>query len=134
MSDGDPDDANVVMGDHHVATISDSDRKCVYWHRELPPFDAVMMGEHVLEATSGRMRGTLAHRDELWDRAYRELMENTQARMQQEIARLGGHNAHVLDESIDSRHDDATGEAWLHGRFTYALFRRPLMPNAGHGT
>jgi hypothetical protein len=126
MSDRDPDDANVVMGDHHVPTISDSDRKCVYWHRELPPFDAVMMGEHVLEATSGRMRGTLAHRDELWDRAYRELMENTQARMQQEIAQLGGHYAHVLDKSIDSRHDDATGEAWLHGLFSFGAWDAEL--------
>ena len=41
-------------------------------------------------------------------------MENAQIRMTQEIHRLGGHYAHVLDESIDSRHDDATGEAWLY--------------------
>jgi hypothetical protein len=34
--------------------------------------------------------------------------------------------AHVLDESIDSRHDGATGEAWLQGRFTYMLYRRPV--------
>ncbi len=106
--------------------ISDPDRKCVYWHRELPPFDAEMMGEHVLEATSSRAQSSLAHRDALWDRAYHELMENTQARMKQEIDRLGGDCAHVLDESIDSRHDDATGESWLHGLFTYALYRQPL--------
>ena len=109
---------------------SDRDGKCVYWHRELPPLDAVMVGEYVLEATSGRMQGSLAHRDELWDCAYRELMKNTEARMKQEVARLGGHYAHVLDESIDSRHDAATGEAWLHGLFTYALYRRPEMLNA----
>lgn len=119
--------------DHHVPGVSDDDGKCVYWHRELPPFDAVMLGEHVLEATSGRMQGSLAHRDELWDRAYRQLMENTEVRMKQEVARLSGHYAHVLDESIDSRHDDATGEAWLHGLFTYALYRRSDMPNAGDG-
>jgi hypothetical protein len=29
----------------------------------------------------------------------------------------------VLDESIDNRRDEATGEAWLHGLFTYALYR-----------
>ena len=114
-----------------MPTISDSDRKCIYWHGELPPFDAEVMGEHVLEATSSRVHGSLAHRDELWDRAYHELMENTQARMKQEIGRLGGHCAHVLDESIDSRHDDATGEAWLHGLFTYALYRRPLTAPGG---
>ena len=64
--DLDPADANVETGDHHVPTISDSDRKCIYWHRELPPFDAEMMGKHVLEATSRRVQGSLAHRDELW--------------------------------------------------------------------
>ena len=58
-------------------------------------------------------------------RAYQELMENTETRMKQEIGRLGGHYAHVFDESIDSRRDDATGEAWLHGLFTYTLYRQP---------
>jgi hypothetical protein len=38
----------------------------VFWHRELPPFDAEPMGEHVLEATSHHIQGTLAHRDERW--------------------------------------------------------------------
>ena len=117
-----------------MPTTSDSDRKCIYWHRELPPFDAEMMDEHVLEATSTRVQGSLAHRDELWDRAYHELLENTRARMKQEIDRLGGHYAHVLDESIDSRHDDATGEAWLHGRFTYTLYRRALTSNTDDRT
>lgn len=104
----------------------------VYWHRQLPPFDAEMIGEHVLEATSGRVLGTLAHRDELWDRSYRSLIENTKERFVQEVARLGGHYAHVLDESIDSRRDDAAGEAWLHGRFTYMLYRR-ATPDARRG-
>jgi hypothetical protein len=52
-------------------------------------------------------------------------MANAQQRLRQEVARLGGHYAHVLDESIDTRRDDATSEAWLHGRFTYVLYRRP---------
>ena len=95
----------------------------VYWHRELPPVHAEIMGEHVLEATSERVQGSLAHRDELWDRCYRELLDNTHERFTQEIRRLGGDYAHVLDESIDSRRDPATGEAWLHGRFTYVLYR-----------
>jgi len=105
--------------------IQNSDNgKIVYWHRELPPSDAELMAEHTLEATSGRVAGTLGHRDELWDRCYQELMANTHARLAQEIARLGGHYAHVYDESIDARHDDAAGEAWLHGRFSYMLYRR----------
>ena len=69
------------------------------------------------------MPGTIAHRDELWDQCEKDLMSQTQTRLADEIARLGGRYAHVLDESIDTRHDDATGEAWLHGRFTYMLYR-----------
>jgi hypothetical protein len=114
----------------HVKQADKSDdNKVVYWHRELPPLDAELIGEHSMEATSSRVSGTIAHRDELWNRCYEELMVNTHARLAQEIARLGGHFAHVHDESIDTRHDDATGEAWLHGCFSYMLFRRaPQAP------
>jgi hypothetical protein len=98
----------------------------IYWHRELPPFDAEAMGEHIVEATSLRVPGTLAHRDELWDRCYEDLMAEARARLQQEIIRLGGHYAHVLNESVDSRHDSAANESWLHGRFTYMLYRLPV--------
>lgn len=80
----------------------------VYWHRELPPPDAEQMNEHVLEATSARVPNTLAHRDELWDRCYEDLMAEARARLEQEVARLGGNYAHVLDESVDSRHDDVS--------------------------
>jgi hypothetical protein len=84
--------------------------KTIYWHRELPPLDAGLMGEHTIEATSGRVPGTLSHRDDLWHRCYRELMANTEARLAQEIARFGGDCADVHHESIDTRHDDAAGE------------------------
>jgi hypothetical protein len=97
--------------------------KRVYWHRELPPLDADAIGEHTVEAVSRRVQGTLAHRDELWDRCYADLMTQTHTRLEQEIDRLGGDYAHVLHESVDSRHDDALGDAWLHGRFTYMLYR-----------
>jgi len=43
-------------------------------------------------------------------------MDQAVMRLEEEICRLGGHYAHVLDESIEK------GEAWLHGRFTYMLF------------
>ena len=95
----------------------------VYWHRELPPIDADLLGEHTLEANSTRVEGTLAHRDELWDRCYQDLKAQTRARIDQEIVRLGGRYAHVLDESVSTRRDDSKGEAWLHGRFTYVLYR-----------
>jgi hypothetical protein len=99
--------------------------KTVFWHRELPPLEAEAIGEHTVESTSERVPGTLAHRDEIWDRCYADLMAQTRARLEQEIARLGGHFAHVLEESVDTRHDDARGEAWLRGRFTYVLYRLP---------
>jgi hypothetical protein len=104
---------------------STDDEKRVYWRRELPPLEAEFMAEHTLEATSSRVPGTISHRDDLWDRCYHELMANTEARLATEIERLGGHYAHVRDESVDVRHDDVAGEAWLHGRFSYSLYRRP---------
>jgi hypothetical protein len=33
--------------------------KAVYWHRELPPRDAEPIGNHTIEATSGRVPQTL---------------------------------------------------------------------------
>ncbi len=102
----------------------DPNEKIVFWHRELPPCDAEPMGDHTIEATSGRVPGTLEHRDELWHRCYRELMDRARVRFGQEIARLGGDYAHVLNEEIEPRHDDKTGEAWMYGRFDYELYRR----------
>ena len=81
------------------------------------------MGEHAVEATSTRVSSTLAHRDELWDQCYEDLMIQARIRLEQEVVRLGGNYVHVLDESVDSRHDDVTGESWLHGSFTYMLYR-----------
>ena len=106
--------------------MSTPGNKIIFWHRELPPFDAEPMEEQIVEATSGRVPGTLAHRDELWECCYEDLMVRARTRLEQEVARLGGHYAHVLDESVDSRHDGATGEAWLHGRFTCMVYRRSL--------
>jgi hypothetical protein len=106
------------------ATIDDSSSKIVYWHRELPPLAAELVAEHTVEANSSHVAGTIAHRDELWDQCYRDLMVNAQSRLVQEVARLGGDFAHVVDEAIDPKHDDAAGEAWLHGRFSYMLYRR----------
>ena len=101
----------------------EEERKVVYWHRELPPPDAEFLGEHTVEATSTRVPGTLAHRDELWEGCYADLMAQTRSRLEQEVSRLGGHYAHVIDETVDSRHDAVSGEAWLHGCFTYSLYR-----------
>lgn len=107
--------------------------KVIYWHRELPPLDAEYMGEHIIEATSARVTNTLAHRDDLWDRRYGDLMARACDRLEQEVVRLGGSYAHVLDESVDSRHDDVTNERWLHGSFTYMLYRstKPRIKSTG---
>ena len=101
----------------------DGNPKVIYWHRELAPLDAEPVGEHTIEATSGRVPATIAHRDELWSRCREELMAQARLRLMAEIARLGGRCVHVREESIDTRHDDASGEAWLHGRFEYTLYR-----------
>ena len=53
-------------------------------------------------------------------------MATAESRQVQEVAHLGGDFAHVHDEQIDARHDDAAGEGWLHGRFSYMLYRLPL--------
>ena len=97
--------------------------QAIYWHRDLPPLAAEVLGEHVVEASSGRVPTTLAHRDEFWTRCHADLMVQADARLEQEVARLGGRYAHVLNESIDPHHDAATGDAWLQGRFTYMLYR-----------
>ncbi len=83
------------------------------------------MAEHSIEALSKRVKGDLAHRDGLWDECYDDLMARLRDRLHQEVRRLGGHYAHVLTEFVDSRRDDAQGEAWLHGRCSYLLLRRP---------
>jgi hypothetical protein len=103
--------------------VVDGNPKTIYWHRELPPLDAEPMGDHTIEATSGRVPGTIAHRDDLWTRCEDDLMTQTRGRLAAEIARLGGRCVHVREESIETRHDDAAGEAWLHGRFGYTLYR-----------
>jgi len=106
-----------------MTTSTTGSTKAVFWHRDLPPRDAEVMSEHTLEVVSGRVPGTLSRRDQIWDRCYEELMARTEERLAQEITRLGGRYAHILQVSIDSRHDDRVNEAWLHGTFTYVLYR-----------
>ena len=87
-----------------MKSIDGDEPKIVFWHRDLPPLSAELVAEHTVEANSSRVPGTLAHRDDLWDRCYRELMANTQTRLVEELARLGGHFAHVHDEAIVTAH------------------------------
>ncbi|MCC7126652.1 MAG: hypothetical protein IT178_17515 [Acidobacteria bacterium] len=108
--------------------MSDTDARApqtVFWHRDLPPVGAEMVSEQMVEAVSRRVPGALLQRDDRWHRCYDSLMIEATARIEQELTRLRGDYAHVTDESIDSRHDDAAGEAWLHGRFTFVMYRDP---------
>ena len=103
--------------------IGEAVAKTVFWHRELPPLDAEPIGEHTIEATSTHVPGMLGHRDELWDLCYRDLMAQTDRRLEQEVARLGGRYAHVLRETIEPKRDEVHDEGWLYGRFIYELYR-----------
>lgn len=96
--------------------------KAVFWHRELPPFRSKPLDEHVVEATSIHIANTVVDRDELWRQCYEDLMANARKRIEQEIIRLGGSYAHVLDESVESRSNDVTQEVWLHGLYRYMLY------------
>ena len=104
------------------------DPRVVYWHREMPPLTAEAIGEHTLEAASGRAKGTFSRRDEAWSRSYEDLMRQACARLGQEVTRLGGDYARVCEETISPRYDAAAGEGWLCGRFTYVLYREPGNP------
>ena len=104
--------------------------KIVYWHRELPPLEAEVAGEYTVEAASAPVPGTIARRDDLWDTCYCDLMEKTRARIEQEVARLHGDYARVVDEAIEPRRDEVKGEAWLRGRFSYVLYRQRTKPEA----
>jgi hypothetical protein len=106
-------------------------RPVIYWHRALPPADAEPIGEHIVEATSARVFHALVHRDELWGRCYEELMARARDRLEQEITRLGGDCAHVLEEHVESRSDPVTSESWLQGRFRYVLYRAVVPNNRG---
>ncbi len=74
-----------------MTATHDNSAPIVYWHRDLPPLDAELVAEHIVEACGSRVSGTLAHRDELWDQCYGELMTNTKNRLVEEVNRLGGH-------------------------------------------
>ena len=50
-------------------------------------------------------------------------MSQANDRLAAGISRLGGRYVHVFEEAIDPKHNAAAGEVWLHGRFTYTLYR-----------
>jgi hypothetical protein len=97
----------------------------IYWRRDLPPLSEVVEGTHEVEADSPKIHNDLTRRPELWKQCYAPLLEAAERRATQELARLGGSCAHMLDEQIVAKLDDATGEFWLHGRFRFVMYRHP---------
>jgi hypothetical protein len=99
--------------------------KLIYWHRELPPLSAQVEGEHTVQATSEWVAQPGAKRDELWALCYENLMAHVNDRVAQEIKRLHGSCAHVLEEDIKPRIDNAQDRYRLEGTFTYVLYCGP---------
>lgn len=96
----------------------------VYWFRQLPPLDAEAVDEHTVEADSTHVAGQFTHRDDrLWTSCEDDLTRTACRRLDQEVHRLGGRCARILGERIEPKFDDARGEAWLHGQYTYMLYR-----------
>jgi hypothetical protein len=95
--------------------------KLVYWHRELPPLHDRLAGEHVLAAHSDPIPYSFAERDALYERCLASLKARVTTRIEQEIHRLGGSCAHVLDEHIEPQVDSAKGEYSLRARVSYVL-------------
>ena len=95
-----------------------SDAAFVYARALARQFNARLHVLHVAE--NDFWRPTTIDPHELDTAVWRQLAN----RLMQEVARLGGDLAHVNDEAIHPKHDDVAGEAWLHGRFRYVLYRR----------
>jgi len=84
-----------------------------------------MEGTYEVEAESPRIDYDLTHRSELWKQSYPPLLEAAERRATQELVRLGGSCAHIIDEQIVAKIDDTTGTFWLHGGFRFVMYRHP---------
>ncbi len=105
-------------------------QKRVYFRRELPPLSESIEGEHIVEADSPHLPLGSLH-DELWSRCADPLAQEATRRIEQEVRRLGGSCAHVVDEQIDPHTDYNSATTWLHGRYTIILYRHPADSDAG---
>jgi len=99
--------------------------KRVFWHRDLPPVNAELAGEGIIEASSVRVADTLAERSALWQCCLTDLKHEAHRRLEQERLRLKAGYVHVLSEETCTRRDPRTGEAWLQGTFGYVLLSAP---------
>lgn len=99
--------------------------KVIYWRRELPPLSEQIEGEHEVEAESPHVHFDYGNRAAMWSKCYEPLMAEAEKRMAQEVLRLGGSCAHVLEEIVTAKTNDATSMFWLHGRFRYVMYTHP---------
>ena len=97
----------------------------IYAHRELPPIDEEIAGEQVVEAASDPIPYVWTERDALWQRCHDSLMRRAHERIEQEVIRLGGSSAHLLEEIIEPKIDHATEQYQLVGRFAFVMYRTP---------
>lgn len=103
--------------------------KIVHWRNELPPLSEKLEGEHVVEARSQAVPNSAEH-DHLWKLCYESLIAAAAERIEQEVRRLGGSCAHVVDEKIEPKTNHHTGEYWLTGRFLYVMYQHEIPASA----
>jgi hypothetical protein len=96
--------------------------KVIYWRNEVPPMHEQIEGEHVVEARSKAVHRSFGDHDDLWGQCYPDLMKTAAQRITDEVTRLGGSCAHVIDEAVNSKVNEGTSEFWLHGRFTFLMY------------
>ena len=97
----------------------------IYWHHELPPLEHDPVSEHVVQARSDVVPYRPGHLDDLNEACLASLRNAAAHRLEQELDRLGGDSAHVTDEEIEAKHDEASATFSLQGTYTYVLYRAP---------
>jgi hypothetical protein len=94
----------------------------VYWRRDLPPLSEQIEGEHEIEAESSQVHYDFGRRETMWATCYEVLQEQAAERIRQEVLRLGGTCAHVVDEAITAKTNDAEALFSLRGRFRFVMY------------
>ena len=97
----------------------------VYWRQELPPLSEMLEGEHEIETESQHVHYSVGGREAMWSACYGLLQTATEERLRQELGRLGGSCAHIVDEQVTARTDDASAMFWLRGRYRFLMYRHP---------
>ena len=95
----------------------------IFWHRDLPPADAVPGPEAVVEASSPPVPFHWADRASPWAEARPALEAALEARLIQELDRADAAYAHIVDEHFEEHLDSATQTFTLRGRWRYLFYR-----------